>query len=319
MTPLENTPAVSVIVLTYNQRGLIGRALEHILAQRVDFDFEIILADDASTDGTREVCRRYAADHPEKIRYIEREENVGVVANYYDCVFRARAPYVADQGGDDYWCDPLKLQKEKDFLDARKDVALVHTAWQEHDEKTGADTAPAVAAVFKALPEVTPGAEMVRRLLSRDVKPLVHMCTAMYRRDAFIRAYEAHPELFGGEETVFEDFQLAVALASEGDVGFLPDVTLSYSRGLPTLSSEENHAKNYRLYNCTLRLSLMMERIYGVEREVTEKSLSELAHYLMTQAWHMRDSEKKRELSRLIDENGIKMRPKTRVLRLMPW
>jgi len=84
------TPKVSVIVCTYNQEDTIGAALDSILAQKTDFDFEIVVADDCSADRTPAICREYAGRYPGKVRAIINEENKGIADNYYDTLYECR-------------------------------------------------------------------------------------------------------------------------------------------------------------------------------------------------------------------------------------
>ena len=80
--------------------------------QQVKFPIELIIAEDCSTDGTRAICQRYAEEYPELIRLITSDSNVGAIANERRAMLAARGKYIAFCEGDDYWTDPLKLQKQ---------------------------------------------------------------------------------------------------------------------------------------------------------------------------------------------------------------
>ncbi len=112
---------VSVIVATYRQEKYIAEALDSILAQKCNFEYEVLVGDDASPDGTGEIVRRYGKEHPERIKAIVREKNVGAFKNFKDLYSRAQGEYLAFLEGDDYWLDECKLQKQVDFLDAHSD------------------------------------------------------------------------------------------------------------------------------------------------------------------------------------------------------
>lgn len=115
---------VSVVCITYNHEPYLRDALEGFLMQKTSFPFEIILAEDCSTDGTRKICKEYVARYPEKIRYIYRDHNVGYNANEYEAMCAARGKYIAYCEGDDYWTDSLKLQKQVDFLESHPEYAV---------------------------------------------------------------------------------------------------------------------------------------------------------------------------------------------------
>ena len=123
---------VSVLCATYNHEDYLRETLDSFLAQKTDFPFEVLVNDDASTDGTAEILREYAGKYPEIIRPFYQEENLySRRMNVYDLVFfpAARGKYIALCEGDDYWNDPEKLQRQADWLDAHPDYsACVHNS-----------------------------------------------------------------------------------------------------------------------------------------------------------------------------------------------
>ena len=114
-------PLVSIGCITYNHAPYIRQCLEGFLMQKTTFPFEIIINDDCSTDGTTEIVKEYADKYPDLIIPIFHEENQyqkGVRGIYAKFVYpKVRGKYIALCEGDDYWIDPLKLQKQVDFLE----------------------------------------------------------------------------------------------------------------------------------------------------------------------------------------------------------
>lgn len=110
-------PMVSVIVLTYNHERYIRQALDSILMQKVDFDYEILVGDDCSEDETPNILKQYYQKHPNLFRLYLRKENVGATRNAYELLTSARGKYLATCEGDDYWTDENKLQIQVDFLE----------------------------------------------------------------------------------------------------------------------------------------------------------------------------------------------------------
>ena len=130
-------PMVSVRITTYQHADFIRESIESVLMQETDFPVEILIGDDESTDGTREICIEYAEKHPERIRLMlhRRENNIHLhggpthLFQYAYNTFSLRGKYIAGLSGDDYWTDPLKLQKQVDFLESNPDyVASCHDA-----------------------------------------------------------------------------------------------------------------------------------------------------------------------------------------------
>ncbi|REE83096.1 glycosyltransferase involved in cell wall biosynthesis [Lutibacter oceani] len=129
---VSDTPLVSVCVQTYQHVNYIKECLEGILMQKTSFPFEILLGEDASTDGTREVCLEYAKKYPDKIKLFlhHRENNIKINGsatgrfNLLNNLYSANGNYIALCEGDDYWTDPLKLQKQVDFLEKNEDYVI---------------------------------------------------------------------------------------------------------------------------------------------------------------------------------------------------
>lgn len=140
------TPLVSVTVATYQQVSYIKECLDGILMQQTTFPYEIILGEDGSIDGTQEICKEYAERYPDKIRLFIRdrklsqyEKDDGSITRFNGLWNRmsVRGRYIAWCEGDDYWTDPLKLQKQVDFLEAHEDYGLVHTAAKVYLQEYG--------------------------------------------------------------------------------------------------------------------------------------------------------------------------------------
>lgn len=147
-------PKVSVCVITYNQAAYIGPCLQSIVDQVTDFDFEVIVGDDVSTDGTRAVVQAFAERYPERVRPIYQERNIGRGAHNFRTVhLAARGRYVAHVDGDDCLL-PGKLQAQADLLDARPDVAFAAHAVRiiDSDRVIGADSdCPEFGSVYDLL------------------------------------------------------------------------------------------------------------------------------------------------------------------------
>ena len=122
------TPLVSICCLTYNHENYIAECLDGFIMQKTDFDYEILIHDDASTDGTAGIIREYELRYPEIIKpiyQIENQYSKGIKPTFKYNFPRARGKYIALCEGDDYWTDPFKLQKQVDFLEANEDCSVV--------------------------------------------------------------------------------------------------------------------------------------------------------------------------------------------------
>lgn len=113
-----------MLIITYNQEKYIEQTIKSVLNQITNFDFEIIIGDDCSTDNTTNICSNFQKQFPEKIILISNNENQGFLRNYFNCYNSSKGVYLAATAGDDYWCDNYKLQKQVDFLEENKDFSM---------------------------------------------------------------------------------------------------------------------------------------------------------------------------------------------------
>lgn len=123
---IEDKIMVSVCCITYNQKDYIRDAIEGFLKQKTNFDYEIIIHDDASTDGTTEILKEYEERYPGKFRIIYEEENQyqkgsSFIRAMYE---QAKGKYIAVCEGDDYWCDENKLQLQVDYMEQNQECSF---------------------------------------------------------------------------------------------------------------------------------------------------------------------------------------------------
>lgn len=115
-------------MLAYNQERYIAQAIDSILMQKTNFNYQLVIGEDCSTDTTRKICESYAEQQPEKVKLIPAlNGNIGLINNYLRTIKACDGKYIAICDGDDYWIDENKLQKQVDFLDANPDIYIVGT------------------------------------------------------------------------------------------------------------------------------------------------------------------------------------------------
>lgn len=199
-------PKVSVLLITYNHQPYIAQSIESVLMQRAAFPIEIVIGEDCSTDGTREMVRRYQAKYPHLIRAVLPERNCGPFRNVAATLSACRGQYIASLEGDDYWTDRDKLQIQADFLDAHPECSICcHKALMisQHGRFRS-----------REVPDENPGpfATVKDLILSNN---FVQTCTSFWRRGLFERV----PEWV--EEVGFSDWVINVLNATRGNIGFL--------------------------------------------------------------------------------------------------
>ena len=137
---MEKPVIVTIRCLVYNHEPYLRQCLDGFVMQKTNFRFEAIVHDDASTDGSAAIIREYAEKYPEIIKPIIETENQ---YSKHDGSLRkimidhTRGKYIAICEGDDYWIDPLKLQKQVDFLEKNPEYGLVYTKAIIYYQATG--------------------------------------------------------------------------------------------------------------------------------------------------------------------------------------
>lgn len=122
-----NNPLVSIIMITYGHEEYIEESINRILEQNFNESIEFIISNDCSPDNTDDIIREILRVHPKGylIKYIKHNENKGAIPNFVWTLSQAKGKYIALCEGDDYWTDPLKLQKQVDFLENNPDYSIV--------------------------------------------------------------------------------------------------------------------------------------------------------------------------------------------------
>ena len=184
----------SLVIAAYNHEKFIAEALESILLQKVDFDYDIIVGEDGSSDHTAEIIESYALKYPQKIKLLKADSNVGLFKNAMGMFRACTGEYMAFMDGDDRWTHPDKLQKQVDFLDANKDYAgCFHDArivQYDTDEHTGLERYSAYhyySQFNHYRPDLHPW-----DLIERTIMPT---CSLVFRRCDLVQQLERYREV----------------------------------------------------------------------------------------------------------------------------
>lgn len=218
---------VSVCLITYNHEDFIAAALDGVLMQETDFEVEILVGEDCSPDRTRDIVISYQQRYPERIRPLLREQNMGSSRNFVDTLQACKGEYVALLDGDDYWTDPMKLQKQVAYLDAHPDFSLCGHRYR-HVKKEGIQ--------LRQQPRIQTSCSM-DGFLGEDWFWLRHS-TILIRQSRI-------PELPNWFHDVKNgDWALQMLCAQHGPMGFLNDVMADYrvhEGGVWMGAQEEDH------------------------------------------------------------------------------
>jgi glycosyltransferase involved in cell wall biosynthesis len=205
---------LSALIVTYNQERYIEQAVRSVLAQQTDFDFEVVIADDCSRDGTREILRRLQDERPDRIRLLLNERNLGIHGNYRNAWFLCKGQYIGLLEGDDYWTASDKLQRQVDFLDAHPECVLCfHDVVVFEDDGAG----PEGRYCPPDLPEICGIEDLLQEMFINT--------TSVVCRN---RVFTEFPTW--GLDLAIGDWPFFLWISSLGKLGYLPQVMAAYRK-----------------------------------------------------------------------------------------
>ena len=232
---MESRTLISVIIPSYNRADTVGETIDSILAQQVDADIEIVIGDDCSTDNARGVLQQYKDEYPDIIRLFLREQNMGLGANWAQCVKDCRGEFICNCDNDDYWHNPQKLQLQLDYMRSHPDCNILITNHRTHNRATG------------EIRECK--AEIDHTDTQQSMWGGCYFCNAtiMYRAD-FMKAHLDLDE-FIRRRLSLQDWPAWVILTAYTDIDVLPESTATF--GIETVSitrpdSIDRLAKRYQ-------------------------------------------------------------------------
>ncbi len=211
MTDVTN-PALSVLLVTYNHAKYVAQALDSILMQRTDFDFEVVVADDCSSDSTLNIIKEYQQQHSQ-LRVLPAEAHVGISRNYQRGFAACRGRYIAVLEGDDYWISPRKLQAMSAFLNRNPHCSFCFHRIIRYDQH------PETVAVH-------PAHWTVEQILTANELAggnfIGGMSTCVYRRE-IIAALK--PQVWQLE---IREWLFNLVVAQHGPIGYVPQILSVY-------------------------------------------------------------------------------------------
>lgn len=215
-------PLVSVIMITYNHGAYLAEAIEGVVSQKCDFDIELLIGDDASSDDTFKVALEYQQRYPHLIRVIYSASNVGMIANSRRLWRLSRGKYIAYCEGDDYWCCEKKLSKQVAMILASPECGMVHSDWVVSKYKNSEwivnwnDSAHKWANPYLLGGEIFPFFYFPKNLRT---------CTLLIAKELVDEVECSH---FRTKSYKFGDCVFSAFITSKTKVAYLPDITAVY-------------------------------------------------------------------------------------------
>lgn len=205
---------VSVLMISYGHENYITRAIEGVLMQEVNFDFELIITDDNSPDNTHTVVQNLIKNNSNSgcIKYFRHSKNIGMHQNFFSALDRAKGKYIAICEGDDYWIDKKKLQMQVDFLEFNPEYSM--TCHNANIIYEGIDKKPTLFNKNSVSSEIT-----MKQVVNKWLIPTASM---VFRREYVIELPIWFDKIYSG------DFTKALLLSHFGKIWFFKDVMSVY-------------------------------------------------------------------------------------------
>jgi len=231
---------VSVAMPNYGQEEFISEAILGVLDQKADFEIELIVAEDCSPDNTEKVVENIIKTHPNahRIKYVRHNKNKGAIPNFVWTINQTKGKYVAICEGDDYWTDPLKLQKQVDFLENNKQYSLTF-----HKIK-GISVDDKEPVIFDNLNE-----EKTYTIEDLAKGNFIHTPSVVFRKNL-----DKLPQWI--QYSPIGDYPLHMINASFGLIKYFPETMAAYRVGSGIWSSK---GKVYQIVNVLFSLKLLMD------------------------------------------------------------
>lgn len=214
---------VSVNMITYNHAPFIAQAIEGVLQQKTNFPFELIIGEDCSTDGTREIVFEYQKKYPQIIRVIMSDQNVGAKINSRRTKKACQGKYMAYCEGDDYWHSPHKLQKQVDYFESHPECGLVFTDYDLYYNTEGK--------LIRSVNNSKGYREPMHLNIEQAIGPeggVIRTCTSMVRKKLLDQVTEGDPYLYQSDKFLMGDTQLFAELTLVSRVSYLQQSTATY-------------------------------------------------------------------------------------------
>lgn len=232
---ISSNPLVSVCLITYNHVSFITQAIDSILEQEADFEWDLVIADDNSTDGTKDILLKYKEKYPDKITLLLQSDNLGAEKNFLQLINYPRSKYIAYLEGDDFWINPHRLQKQANILEKNSQLSLVFGK-NKLVNKNGE--------YIKYKEPHFKGGFIFNDVLSYKFSP--PMPSALMRTEEVKKAY-ANPKANGS------DYYLMLELTKNKEVAYLDEYLFAYRTNPHSITSTQQ-PEVFSLFNQTLRL-----------------------------------------------------------------
>lgn len=292
---LAKEPLVSGEMITYNHEEYIAQAIEGVLMQKTDFPFELVIGEDCSTDRTREIVLDYQKKYPEIIRVITSDKNVGMHKNGLRTNKACRGKYIAFCEGDDYWTDPLKLQKQVDFLERHPDCGLVHTEYDVLIDKTG----KRILNQHTRQSDHIPQGDVYEQLLYAN---FIATCSVCFRKDLFEKHVEHE---FIKQNFMQGDYFIWLEVVQHSKVGYINESTVTRRVLEESASNSKDLQKLYDFFLSAWRMKQYFLARYHCSEQMQKLIWQRMNRIKLSHAFRLQRKQVATQAFAYLSSNGM--------------
>lgn len=285
-----NTPLISVFMTTYNHQPYIARAIDSVLEQKTKFPFELVIGEDCSTDGTREIVMKYQEKYPNIIRVVTSDTNVGTHKNLARTMAACQGKYLAFCEGDNYWHDRKKLEKQCKYLEAHPECGLVHSDQNRYFEEYDME----IENFFRTTNNLPPEDLCVFKGWNGYN---IMSCTVMTRKKLLEKVLSDSNIYNNDKYTGATDTPMFIELSMLSDIHYINEAMSTYTVRAESASNAQNLPENAKFVRSTIDCHLYLARKHNV-RSVIDYLTNKCVRTTLSSAFWERNS----RLARMIKD-----------------
>lgn len=290
----QNRVLISIVIPSYNRADTVGQTIDSILAQKVDADIEIVIGDDCSTDNAREVLTRYKEQHPDVIKLLLHEQNMGLGANWATCVKACKGKYICNCDNDDYWHNEHKLQIQLDYMESHPESNICITNHRTLNRTTGET---------KECKAIIDHSDIQKSMWGGC---MFCNATIMYRAD-FMKAHLDLDE-FIKRRFSLQDWPAWVILTAHTDIDELPESTATWCTETVSITRPDSVERFAKRLEEDRKVCKYLGELFPEKFPYTDEMWENFASgRLMAKAFDVGDYESAKKYGRIYKgEDGIK-------------
>ena len=293
-------PLLSVNMVAYNVRPYIVQAIECVLSQKINFPFELIIGEDCSTDGTRQIVYDYRNKYPNIIRIISSDKNVGLRNNYYRIFQASKGKYVAYCDSDDFWQREDKLQIQVDYLESHPECGMVYSDYNWYYTKSGRT----IYDFLKKTGKLQIRSPRITDIVTKKVD--IRTCTVVARRDLEKQLIESDRFLHSGNHFVMGDTQLRAEISCLAEVYCVDQSLATYQIREESSTQSLDKIKSLNFLISDSEMYLYLCKKYNLPSNIREIHEKNWRRYSLQLAFYERNKDAAEHIRKISQNFNMK-------------